>query len=237
MAFVLLPPTDQLLPLLHGLWDNKGQAVIFPSEWEAPAVLHRPLFFWVMFIWLPCRKVFPPPTLLVSFSVVILSNLYGSGNHNISTGLDDRWTSGKRLCSWLWCKVCLFSASLGWRGRGGGRGVISRSPSADVTYCFFTAVRREVVRVFRLPYMKTERAEASSLSFLEKSVLYTLRKISGALAPFCSVLSRNRSGIRAEIEPSFCFLLLGRMHEREKLLSSRGWVLFGRLCCLSWQCH
>lgn len=62
---VLVPPTDQLLPLLCGLWDNKGQAVILPSEWEAPAVLHRPLFFWMMFTWFSYRKVFPPPTFLV----------------------------------------------------------------------------------------------------------------------------------------------------------------------------
>lgn len=67
MASVLVPPTDQLLPLLCGLWDNKGQAVILPSEWEAPAVLHRPLFFWMMFTWIPYRKVFPPPAFLIPF--------------------------------------------------------------------------------------------------------------------------------------------------------------------------
>lgn len=77
MAAVLLPPTDQLLLLLlGGLWDNKGQAVILPCEWGAPAVLHRPLFFWMMFTWFPYRKDFPPPTLLVSFSVIILSLIY-----------------------------------------------------------------------------------------------------------------------------------------------------------------
>lgn len=65
-----------------------------------------------------------------------------------------------------------------------------------------------------LPYVYTEGAEESSLSFLEKSVLHTLWKISGTLAPFCSVLSTNRSGIRAGTEPNFCLPLLDRMHER-----------------------
>lgn len=96
---------------------------------------------------------------------------------------------------------------------------------------------KEVVPVFHW-HSPHVYAEDSSLSCPEKSGLCTLWKVPEVLAPLCSILSADTSGIRAETEPIFSSTLVpqtGRSRESGELFVSVGWAL-GRLCCLSCQC-